>query len=227
MTLRLLQAASKRGYADINHEAIEEEAIVPPQHAGNVKADTTRSIEFEMVVLSSFRSSQLRRLADLQDERLRLVVTSVHLPAANVSNVNESNADPSTTNAAPVPVQDEIKTLDAALSAHAKVLRNYETLSSNALSWIPVDARLVGAMDSNRAEHELKLQTMQRVLAYVLGNSSFDEVMELRPICTQRASQGKINSTECECRRPRRRWLVPWQERPGSEGATTDWLRLK
>lgn len=86
-----------------------------------MNADAARAIEVDKVVVLSFRGLQLRRIAELQDELLKLAVTSVQLPTANVSNVNESNASPSTTNAAPVPVQEETTRLDAALSAYGTV----------------------------------------------------------------------------------------------------------
>ena len=123
---------SRKSHPDIHHEAVQEAALEPPQNPENMKADAARANEVDKVIVFSFRGLQLRRIAELQDNLLRLAVTSIHLPTANVSTVNESNASPSTTDAAPVPVQEDTKTIDDALSAYGTVyLETFHSLADN------------------------------------------------------------------------------------------------
>jgi hypothetical protein len=122
---------TRKRYPDIIHEAVQE-ALDPPQNTENIKAGATRAVEVEKVIVLSFRGLQLRRIAALQDDLLRLAMTSIHFPTANISNVTEFNASPSTTNAAPVSLRANTKTIYDALSAYSTVyLETFHSLADN------------------------------------------------------------------------------------------------
>ena len=110
------QSAKSRGSERPESSMTEKQAEIEIDHPEDLK-----KVQMEKVVVLSFRTLQLQRITELQDELLGLAYHSVnHTPDKDV--------------------------LDRALRSYAEALRNYETLSLHAQSEIPPGARLVGKL---------------------------------------------------------------------------------
>ncbi|PNP42175.1 hypothetical protein TGAMA5MH_05857 [Trichoderma gamsii] len=81
----------------------------------------------ESIVVLSFRALQLRRIAELQDDLLRI--------SAVMGDKNDTT-------------EEERRTIDEALSAYAQAIRNYETLSDNAAPTVPHSATFIGSLQA-------------------------------------------------------------------------------
>lgn len=87
--------------------------------------EASKTVEVEKVIVLSFRTLQLQRIAELQDDLLDLTDACAFKEGFQGPDKSE---------------------IDKALRSYAEALRNYETLSLHAQSDVPRGARLVGKM---------------------------------------------------------------------------------
>ena len=99
-----------------------------------------------MIVLS-FRNLQLQRIAQKQDELLRLA-NEIAREGGEIPEDEKSEADKQLQSYCESATISDTQYLLTPGTAEA--LRNYETLSSGALTFIPLDVKLIGAMDKTR-----------------------------------------------------------------------------
>ncbi|CZR57810.1 uncharacterized protein PAC_07699 [Phialocephala subalpina] len=127
-----------------------------PESENNARQNgPTNSVTADKVVILSFRDLQLKRIAELQDQLLALSVQAV---------IGDSLAP------------DHTSKVDRALSDYAEALRNYETLSMNAIPSIPVGAYLVGSLarvgaEPPRSYRVLLASNLERLFQKVFGVS--------------------------------------------------------
>ena len=114
------------------------------------KVDQYSSLQYsdsEKVIVLSFRGLQLRRIAELQDELLRLSAETAN--AENLTpNDKAIDAALASYGESSVPRRETRCLLSDIFRVIAQALRNYETLSQNAVPTIPAGAYFVGILSS-------------------------------------------------------------------------------
>ncbi|KAG6356268.1 hypothetical protein INS49_015655 [Diaporthe citri] len=131
------QVGMEHAQADVEQAPgtqLSDDATRPPWADGQSHPpEPATDILADKVIVLSFRNLQLKRIGALQDKLIGLSMAREPL------------------------LPDHADRVDETLRAYAQALRDYETLSVNALPTIPIGARLVGSMGTAGEEREITI----------------------------------------------------------------------